>query len=107
MCIRDSNLDSQTIASETIVRPDARDWPVSFGIATDGPVRLRIQAYRGIFSTVIDGESVPLPATVIARAVELRAPHGVERVSIVLDAACRGTGPGSYNHPTTAESQHR
>ena len=101
------NLDSQTIASETIVRPDARDWPVSFGIATDGPVRLRIQAYRGIFSTVIDGESVPLPATVIARAVELRAPHGVERVSIVLDAACRGTAPSFLGGATTClDAEH-
>ncbi|MBK9001396.1 MAG: SUMF1/EgtB/PvdO family nonheme iron enzyme [Myxococcales bacterium] len=92
---------NQTIASETIVRPDSRDWPVSFGIATDRPVRLRIQVYRGLFSTNVEGESVPLAETSIARAVELPAPTGLERALVVVDASCRGAAPSFLGPATT------
>ena len=93
--------DNRTVGSETFVAPDPRDWPISFGIVSDAAVRLRLVAYRALFSQRLEGETVPHREVAIDRAVELPAPDAFSEVSIVLDAACRGVAPSFAGELTT------
>jgi formylglycine-generating enzyme required for sulfatase activity len=85
------------VDSQTFVRPDVLDWPISFGVASEGSVRLRLVAYRGLFAR---GADAPREMA-IDRFVEITpADEGIRQVVVLLDAACRGT-PSSFVMPPT------
>lgn len=79
--------------TRTIVAADARDWPVSLGIA--GGVTLRLRAYRAVLA----GATEPATPTAIDRVVRVSPPAaGVAIVRVVLRAECMGT-PASFLAP--------
>lgn len=97
------------IETSDVVRPDARDWPVSFGIHSDDDgrthtalVRLRAYAdgrvrdYRGTRVLVKDGVDVtprtePDPRDAVDRLVAITVGSGsVGKVLVVLEGACLG-----------------
>ncbi|MBX3225229.1 MAG: SUMF1/EgtB/PvdO family nonheme iron enzyme [Labilithrix sp.] len=87
--------------------PDARDWPLSFGVATTAGtsrvVRLRVRAFRASLATRGElGELTTIePPTnmLIDRIVEVDQPsRDVRTVRVVLSAACFGA-PASFQVP--------
>jgi formylglycine-generating enzyme required for sulfatase activity len=91
-----------------IVAPDARDWPVSFGVATpeDGGaarVRLRLRAFRAALATPVAGGGPlePMREAAIDRLVDLELPsEGVAHVHVTLSFECFGA-PVSFLTPAT------
>lgn len=109
--------DREVIDFRDFTAPDARDWPLSFGIASepDAPalVRLRIRAFRQSRATrgVLNGSTTaePSPNATIDRLVEIRLPSsGVETVRVTLASACTGALP-SFQPPlrTCLDDEHR
>ena len=91
------------------VAPDARDWPLSFGVAAGDfegrTLRFRIRAFRGALVTpgsLRDVTTVePHPEVTIDRLVSLSLPsEGVRTVGILLDADCIGV-PVKFTVPQT------
>lgn len=84
-----------------LIVADARDWPVSFGVAPDSsePTLLRIRAFASRYSTAGTalGQSVlePLVATTVDRLLLLEAPHdGVQETRVLLSGDCIGVPAG-------------
>jgi formylglycine-generating enzyme required for sulfatase activity len=100
----------ETIDLRTLVAPDVRDWPVSFGVTreaagADGVVRLRIRAFSAHLAKPSAPGDVatlePVAEVTIDRAVALRAPEdGVRTVRVVLAADCVGL-PATFVAPGT------
>jgi formylglycine-generating enzyme required for sulfatase activity len=99
------------IETSDVVRPDARDWPVSFGLVTDddgrahvATVRLRAYAdgrvrdYRGARRLLRDGVDVtpltePDPRDAVDRIVKVAlGPGSTGKVLVTLDGTCLGQG---------------
>lgn len=87
--------------------PDPRDWPISFGIAsqpgTPRALRLRIRAFRASLATrgvLNDVTTIEPPENaLIDRIVDLeQADRGVRTVRVVLATACFGA-PASFESP--------
>ncbi len=87
--------------------PDARDWPLSFGVVSEAGgkavVRLRIRAFRAALShrgTLAGSTTVEPPSSLtIDRLVELALPSSsVQTATVVLSAACLGAPP-SFDAP--------
>src|SRR5206468_2869597 len=80
-----------TVDLRDFVVPETSGWPITFGVALSGTVRLRIRAFRGLFAragTLADAGTLESPSEVtIDRIVDLDAPaSGVRRVVIRLAA---------------------
>jgi formylglycine-generating enzyme required for sulfatase activity len=87
--------DGRVSDSRELVVPDARDWPLSFGVVADGRARVRLRAFRG-GAAVPDAEGglLPPPRTTIDRLVVLEEPpEAKEPVGITLSFACLGALP--------------
>lgn len=90
------------------VAPDAKDWPISFGIAAPASaarIRLRIRGFRGKLATpgrLHDTATLdPPPEITLDRLVDIESPtEGVRRVRVVLASACRGA-PVSFLAPAS------
>lgn len=98
-----------------VVSPDAKDWPVSFGVKSEGAagsvVRLRIKAFRGRLATpgVLDDVATlepPNPVT-ITRIVDLRLPtEGKVTVALFLSGDCMGHLPSLGKGTTCIDADH-
>ncbi|MEZ4446891.1 MAG: SUMF1/EgtB/PvdO family nonheme iron enzyme [Polyangiaceae bacterium] len=103
--------EGQRIDGRELTVPDLRDWPLSFGIATDASatLRVRLRAFRGRDATAdADGLVVPLARRTIDRLVTFeRAPRGLESVGVLLSFACLGSLPSFTNPSTTCIDDER
>lgn len=90
-----------------IVAADPLDWPVSFGVlptaAGDGVVRVRLRAFRSIYSRTGAIGAVatrePEPGVTIDRVVAVRPPsEGIATLGVVLQGDCIST-PSSFAGP--------
>jgi formylglycine-generating enzyme required for sulfatase activity len=90
-----------------LVAPDARDWPLSFGIATPESrsvdrVRVRLRAFRGALAVPDGALLVPRREVAIDRLIELRLPSaGVVRVRVDLSFDCFGRSASFLTPPST------
>ena len=92
------DLDLDQIAFREHLAPDERDWPLSFGIPSEGlegQLLLRLRVFNSELSRRGDalGEAAldPFPTASVERLVEVRLPaEGVARVSVVLSGDCFG-----------------
>lgn len=96
--------DREVLDYRDVTVPDPRDWPVSFGLASQAGssrvVRLRIRAFRASAASrgELAGQTTiePPPNVVIDRIIDVEQPtEGVRTVRIVLAAACFGA-PASF-----------
>ncbi|MEZ4221850.1 MAG: SUMF1/EgtB/PvdO family nonheme iron enzyme [Polyangiaceae bacterium] len=106
-------LDGAPHETQLLVAPDATNWPVSFGIASEGittPVLLRIRAFQSRLAepdAFAEG-SEPLPDASIDRIVELRPPRsGLETVRVTLDMGCFGVRPNLLERTTCIDWDQR
>lgn len=93
-----------------VVAPDARDWPISFGVARSeqaqsGIVHLRLRAFRGALAATgkLDGVTTlePRPTVTIDRLVDVELPaSGKRSLRVLLDMGCLGR-PARFIHPWT------
>jgi len=99
--------DRDVIDYRDVTVPDPRDWPISFGIAsqpgTSRAIRLRIRAFRASLATrgvLNDVTTIEPPENaLIDRIVDLeQAERGVRTVRVVLATACFGA-PASFDAP--------
>lgn len=89
-----------------VVVPDVADWPLSFGVASEGKshIRLEIRAFKAAFAErgeLNDRDTLePKPDLTIDRVVDLPLPsEGVQRVLIHLAGDCLGVRP-DFSSPT-------
>jgi formylglycine-generating enzyme required for sulfatase activity len=97
--------------SRLFIAPDARDWPLSFGVAANGKssARLRVavfRASRGVPGSLSSGAPLePRPALSVVRVFDVPLPReGVTRFPIVLWGACLGLPETADCGPSTAPS---
>ncbi len=109
--------DRDVVDFRDFTAPDPRDWPLSFGIASQpgapALVRLRIRAFRQSRASrgLLNGSTTiePAPSTTIDRLVEIQLPSsGVQTVRVTLASACIGAHP-SFQPPlrTCLDDEHR
>ena len=91
--------DRSVVDFRDFTAPDARDWPLSFGVVSeDGApsiVRLRVRAFReaSARSGILDGQTAldPAPSRTIDRIVEIALPaSGLAYARVTLSMACLG-----------------
>jgi formylglycine-generating enzyme required for sulfatase activity len=87
--------DGSLVETREATAPDARDWPMSFGVVVDDDAaRLRIRAFRGQ-DAVPDGEGqlLPPPRQTIDRLVVLEPADEKRERRVLLSLACLGRPP--------------
>jgi formylglycine-generating enzyme required for sulfatase activity len=91
-----------------VTAPDPRDWPISFGVAsqsgTSRVIRLRVRAFRASLASrgLLNGITTlePPENALIDRIVDVEQPErGMKTVRIVLATACFGA-PASFESPS-------
>jgi formylglycine-generating enzyme required for sulfatase activity len=83
-----------------VVAPDPLDWPLSFGVASDGKshVRLRARLFRGQHASAgqLNGRPTiePEPAITVDRVIDLPLPRsGITTIEVLLAGDCLGVPP--------------
>ncbi len=113
--VRVDVLDTKNVAVDLrdLVVPEKAGWPISFGVALTGRVRLRIRAFRGRLAragTLGDAGTLESPPEVtIERIVDIDSPtSGVRRVLVKMASDCLGV-QSSFLEPTTTciDADHR
>lgn len=101
--------DGALVEQRDVVAPDARDWPVSFGVvAVAAGARLRIRAFRGQDAVPDTGGSLlPPPRLTIDRLVVLD-PADEKRVArVTLSLSCLGIQPSFVSPERTCVDEER
>lgn len=106
--VLDDELRPRDDFDRIFVLPEREEWPLSFGVVLDdGPLLLRLRAYRG---SVLDGLDEALHETMLAslaieRLVELATPDdGVVHQRVVLSLACMGKPSDAVSRATCIDA---